>query len=96
MRRPEGGPSAKASVADRRPSVSPQLEEAPAPLGAEIPVELSSLILACLDQDPEARPEPAALGRRFEELVAGMPTRPVLSRFRIRPRRSSSLGADFM
>ena len=90
-RRPFGAGERHGSLAQR----FPQLVETPASLSGEIPSELSNLILACLDQDPEARPEPAELGRRFEELVADLPTRPVLSRFRIRPRRRSSLGVDF-
>jgi eukaryotic-like serine/threonine-protein kinase len=69
----------------------PQLEQAPDPL-PELPPELAALIFACLDPDPAARPAPAELAADLERLVDGLPKRPVLSRFRIRPRRRDPLG----
>lgn len=70
----------------------PQLVEAPEPLGPPVPVELAGVIESCLAPDPAARRAAAELAAELEQLVAGMPARPVLSRFRIRPRRRDSLG----
>lgn len=70
----------------------PQLEEAPDPLGQPVPPELAVLIGACLDPEPAERPAAAELAAQLEHLVAALPKRPVLSRFRIRPRRRDSLG----
>lgn len=70
----------------------PQLDREPDPLGREVPPGLAALILACLDHSPSSRPQPVELATELEGLVAELPTRPVLSRFRIRPRRSDPLG----
>jgi eukaryotic-like serine/threonine-protein kinase len=70
----------------------PQLQETPDPLEPPVPPELAALISACLAPDPAARPAPAQLGAQVEHLIAALPKRPVLSRFRIRPRRRDSLG----
>jgi eukaryotic-like serine/threonine-protein kinase len=68
----------------------PQLAQAPAPLAREVAPAVSELVAACLDPDPAARPAPAALAADLEGLVDALPRRPVLSRFRIRPRRGDS------
>jgi serine/threonine-protein kinase len=64
----------------------PQLREAPDPLPPSVSAPLAALIGACLDPDPAARPPPAELAAELEELAAALPQRPVLGRFRIRPR----------
>jgi serine/threonine protein kinase len=64
----------------------PQLHEAPAPLPDSLLPELRALLAACLATDPAARPSPAELAAELEPLVATIRRRPVLGRFRIRPR----------
>ena len=70
----------------------PQLAEAPEPLPREVAPEVGELVGSCLDPDPSARPAPAALAASLEGLVDALPRRPVLSRFRIRPRGGHSSG----
>jgi eukaryotic-like serine/threonine-protein kinase len=80
---------------DRSPEERfPQLDQAPDPLGSPVPPELAALVQACLRADPAERPAPAELAAELERLVDALPRRPVLSRFRIRPRRRDSLGLD--
>ena len=64
----------------------PQLREAPAPLPERVPPAVRSLLNACLDRDPAARPAPAALAAEIELLVDALPKRPLLGRFRVRTR----------
>ncbi|MGH3012931.1 MAG: protein kinase domain-containing protein, partial [Gaiellaceae bacterium] len=67
----------------------PQLQEEPAPLPGTLDPEAAELITACLAFEPERRPTAAEVAEELEHLVAAVPQRPVLSRFRIRPRRQS-------
>lgn len=57
----------------------PQITEWPDPLSDEIPEVLRSLLFACLNRDPEARPTPAQAALALEPLVADLPRKPVLS-----------------
>jgi serine/threonine protein kinase len=70
----------------------PQLGQEPDRLDDYVPFEFGELVHACLQPDPEARPVPADLAAELERQVDALPRRPVLSRFRIRPRRRDSLG----
>ncbi|HSK17359.1 MAG TPA: serine/threonine-protein kinase [Gaiellaceae bacterium] len=65
----------------------PQLHEPPAQLPKSVAPDLAELLEACLAFDPAARPTSAEVAGRLENLVAGLPQRPMLSRFRIRPLR---------
>ncbi|HXV58654.1 MAG TPA: serine/threonine-protein kinase [Gaiellaceae bacterium] len=67
----------------------PQLAEVPAPLPKSVDPEVAELVLACLAFEPERRPAAAEVAAGLERLVAGLPMRPVLSRFRIRPLRGT-------
>jgi serine/threonine protein kinase len=67
----------------------PQLREEPAPLPPSLDPEAAELIAACLALAPEQRPTAAEVAGELERLVAELPQRPVLSRFRIRPRHQS-------
>lgn len=87
-------PFASGSRGGPRMERFPQLERAPAPLGAPVPPGLGALVLACLEPEPALRPRPADVASELERLVDALPTRPVLSRFRIRPRRRDPLGID--
>jgi serine/threonine protein kinase len=64
----------------------PQLREAPEPLPERVLPAVRSLLDACLDPDPAARPAPAALAAEIELLVDALPKRPLLGRFRVRTR----------
>lgn len=64
----------------------PQLHADPAPLPDSLVPELRTLLEACLAPDPAARPSPAELAAELEPLVDSLRTKPVLGRFRIRPR----------
>jgi eukaryotic-like serine/threonine-protein kinase len=65
----------------------PQLQEEPGPLPPTLDLEAAELISACLAYEPDERPAAAEVAQELERLVAELPQRPVLSRFRIRPRR---------
>lgn len=65
----------------------PQLREGPAPLPKTVEPEVAQLVEACLAFEPERRPAAAEVADELERLVAEVPQRPVLSRFRVRPRR---------
>ena len=64
----------------------PQSTQPPLPLPPSVPAPIAALIGACLERDPAARPAPAEVHARLERLASGLPTKPVLARFRIRPR----------
>jgi eukaryotic-like serine/threonine-protein kinase len=64
----------------------PQLQEEPAPLPQNLDPETAELITACLAYEPKRRPAAAAVAQTLEGLVDALPQRPVLRRFRIRPR----------
>ena len=64
----------------------PQLREQPEALPERVPPAVRSLLAACLDPDPAARPAPAALAAELELLVDALPKRPLLGRFRVRTR----------
>jgi eukaryotic-like serine/threonine-protein kinase len=64
----------------------PQLREEPAPLPSTVDAETAELIAACLAYESRQRPAAAEVAQELERLVAELPQRPVLSRFRIRPR----------
>jgi serine/threonine protein kinase len=64
----------------------PQLRETPEPLPPSVPPRVAALIGACLEQDPTARPRPADMAAELEEIAGTLRQRPVLGRFRIRPR----------
>ena len=70
----------------------PQLVLRADPLPYPVQPGLAELIDACLERDPAARPTPAELAGELERLVDTLPKRPVLSRFRVRPRRRDPLG----
>jgi serine/threonine protein kinase len=63
----------------------PQLVEAPSPLEG-VGRAIADPIMACLARDPEARPEPAEVADRFEQVLGELP-RPRLSRLKPRVRR---------
>jgi eukaryotic-like serine/threonine-protein kinase len=73
----------------------PQLVQRPDPLPADVSRPLAELVESCLAFDPSDRPGPAALAADLELLVDSLPRRPVLSRFRVRPRRSTVFGETF-
>jgi serine/threonine protein kinase len=64
----------------------PQLRLPPAPLSSSADPEVAELILACLAFEPEQRPAAREVAQALESLVDALPQRPVLRRFRIRPR----------
>ena len=70
----------------------PQLARTADPLPERVAAPLAELIASCLSFEPDARPAPAALASDLEQLVDALPRNPVLSRFRIRSRRTSVLG----
>lgn len=79
-----GSPDANAT---RTPEARyPQLVRAPEPLPLRLPEPLRDLIMSCLAADPDERPSAAEVTARFEEMVGALPHRPVLRRFRVRPR----------
>ncbi|HEU4450500.1 MAG TPA: serine/threonine-protein kinase [Gaiellaceae bacterium] len=65
----------------------PQLREQPEPLPPTVEPEVAELVLACLAFDPDGRPDAAEVAEELERLVDELPKQPVLSRFRIKPRR---------
>ncbi len=87
-RRPFAAGSRDGTLAER----FPQLAETPAPLGAPVSPALAELIASCLAPDPASRPTPSGLAAQLEHLVAALPKRPVLGRFRVRPRRREAVG----
>jgi len=62
----------------------PQLVNEPAPLPKAFPAVLSDPVLACLREDPGARPVAAELFRALEPLVGALPTVPVVTQRRPR------------
>jgi hypothetical protein len=54
--------------------------------GDGVGAETAELIAACLAYESSQRPAAAEVTQELERLVAEQPRRPVLSRFRIRPR----------
>ena len=80
-------PFPKGSRDGSREERFPQLREEPEPLPTTVEPEVGDLILACLAFEPDERPAAAEAAEQLERLVDGLPRRPVLSRFHIRPRR---------
>jgi serine/threonine-protein kinase len=72
--------------AEAPPERWPQLAAAPAPPGDAVPRPLAEPIMACLVRDPAARPEPAALLARFEQVLDALP-KPWLAKLKPRPGR---------
>lgn len=64
----------------------PQLVRPPEPLPPRTPRAVTDLIESCLATEPDERPLAEEITASFEELVGGLPKRPVLRRFRVRPR----------
>ncbi len=64
----------------------PQLHLDPLPLNAEVPPLLAQLVMDCLEKRPEDRPRQSDIAGILEPLVAALPRRIVLSRFRPRVR----------
>jgi serine/threonine protein kinase len=64
----------------------PQLAAAPAPPGDAVPRPLAEPIMACLARDPAARPQPAALLARLEQILDALP-KPWLAKLKPRPGR---------
>jgi eukaryotic-like serine/threonine-protein kinase len=63
----------------------PQLWDEPIPFPKKrVPIPLQETILACLQKDPSARPTAAEVAASLEDLVAGLPRKPVLGRLRPR------------
>jgi eukaryotic-like serine/threonine-protein kinase len=77
------------------PERFPQLVAEPRPLPANVSGEFATVIDACLQPDPAQRPLPAEVAAELEALVDALPRRPVLSRFRIRPRPTRTFGESF-
>jgi serine/threonine protein kinase len=63
-----------------------QLIESPKPLDESISGAIADPIMACLVRDPDARPEPAEVAGRFEQVLEELP-RPRLSRLKPRVQR---------
>lgn len=63
-----------------------QLSTTPAPLPDSVPAPLADLVLACLAPSPGDRPAPAEAAAGFEALAAGIRRKPLMARFRVRPR----------
>jgi len=64
----------------------PQLVRPPDRLPSRLPGALSEVVTRCLAADPGDRPTAAEVAAAFEGLAAALPRRPVLRRFRVRPR----------
>ena len=64
----------------------PQLIRPPEPLPSRLPGALAEVVTRCLAADPGDRPTAAEVAAAFEGLAAALPRRPVLRRFRVRPR----------
>jgi eukaryotic-like serine/threonine-protein kinase len=64
----------------------PQLHLDPLPLGADTPPVLAELVMSCLEKRPEDRPHQTDIAEHLEPLVAALPRRIVLSKFRPRVR----------
>jgi eukaryotic-like serine/threonine-protein kinase len=64
----------------------PQLHLDPASLTPDIPPLLGDLIMSCLEKRPEMRPLQTDIAQHLEPLVAALPRRIVLSKFRPRVR----------
>ena len=62
----------------------PQLESSPEPFDARLPRPVTSLIESCLEFRSSDRPSASELANSLEPLVAILPRKPVLSRFRPR------------
>jgi serine/threonine protein kinase len=73
---PDGDP-----VAESLPARYTQLAHEPEPLGEDVLPPLREIVLACLEDDPRARPLPAEIAETLEPLVALLPL-PRLGRFR--------------
>jgi serine/threonine protein kinase len=61
-----------------------QLEDDPLPLPNDVPAELASAVMACLDVDPERRPTASDIALTVEPLVSRIPRSPILRVRRIR------------
>jgi eukaryotic-like serine/threonine-protein kinase len=75
-------PGARDIGSDRHP----QIAEDPEPIPANVPPVIADIVLDCLAGDPSARPLPEEVAMRLEPLVAMLPRRPALNRFRPRLR----------
>ena len=73
----------------------PQLAQEPEPIPSDVSPAVADVIGACLRADAAARPSPASLAAELEALVDTLPRRPVLSRFRVRPRPTRTFGEAF-
>ena len=62
----------------------PQIKLAPQPLDGRAPGAIADLVDRCLRRDPRERPTARVVNERLEPLVAALPRRVVLSRFRPR------------
>jgi eukaryotic-like serine/threonine-protein kinase len=62
----------------------PQIKLAPQPLDGRAPGAIADLVDRCLRRDPRERPTARDVNERLEPLVAALPRRVVLSRFRPR------------
>jgi serine/threonine protein kinase len=69
-----------------RDDAFPQLEGAPEPLPDAVTAPVADLVMGCLAPLPADRPTPAEVAAGFEAIAAGMRRKPVLGRFRVRPR----------
>ncbi len=70
------GPAARFSQLARRPDSLP----------SRLPTAFTELVTHCLAADPRERPSAAEVATAFEVLLDALPRRPVLRRFRVRPR----------
>jgi serine/threonine protein kinase len=64
----------------------PQIHLEPLPITGDVPRPLAELIMSCLERRPEDRPNQTEVASALEPLVAAMPRKIVLSRFRPRVR----------
>jgi eukaryotic-like serine/threonine-protein kinase len=62
----------------------PQIKLAPQPLDGRAPGAIADLVDRCLSRDPRERPTARDVNERLEPLVAALPRRVVLNRFRPR------------
>lgn len=60
----------------------PQLHLDPTGFGPETPPRLAELVMSCLEKRPENRPQQSDIAGHLEPLIAALPRRIVLSRFR--------------
>ena len=64
-----------------------QLTEEPLPFSKHIPPSVAEPILSCLEKRSEDRPTATEMGRILQDLVVGLPRRPILGQLRPRPAR---------